>query len=415
MRKWNANCIDSSRHTGGVHMGRIFGILTLVFTIFLFASPIYSSDGESENLSQFVRDEGFVLSAVKNELESEIVIRVAVPDLDLTMLEIGNRQYCQFILDEAGSTLTPGQPMVPLIGKCYQISPSKAPVVSLRILRSKEIQLPAPVLPAQEDLAAEDVHIIQSLDRQLYMLDHWYPRQNLQVYDPEILRDVRLLPVAYFPVQVNPVRNTALIIEEAEIVIRLLDEPSLNTLETIGPYSPSFDQLYRAYVTNYRNPHLDITDTGVGTGEHYLFIMPDAYLARCQSFFTWKEQQGFIVDVILLSELSGSTPEDVRDAILDLYNTDDRPVYVSIIGNSVNFPHYTSYDSYMGGYFSDDLFFSQLEGDDYKADVFLSRYPAANPNELTVMLSKIMKYETDPYTGATDHYKTASDVLFRPV
>lgn len=370
------------------------------------ALPVMAEEWD-EALSMRIRDEGFVLSPVKNELEQEVVIRIDVPDLSLETVTVGGETYCRFILDEAGTTLTPGEPMVPIIGKSYQISPSLAPSASVRILSTREIDLPAPVLPAQPDTAPADVRRVDVLSQNVYSLDHWYPENTIISYDPEILRDVRLLPIAYFPVQVNPVQGKARIIEAAEIVIEMTDAPSVNVRQQLGPYSPSFDQLYRAYIPNYRNPHREVMDASMGEGEYYLFIMPDEYLARCQGFFTWKEQQGFKIDVILLSEIGGMTPEHVKSAIMNKYFSAECPTYASIIGNASNFPLYESYDSYMGGYFADDLYYSQMEGDDYQADFFLSRYPVANPDELTVILSKIMYYETDPIPGEVGYYKTA--------
>ncbi|MBN1296007.1 lamin tail domain-containing protein [bacterium] len=363
-------------------------------------------DGD-EMVSFQARDEGFRITTVKNQLDSEVVIRIAVPELGIETVDVNGRTFCRFDLAEAGSTLTPGEPMVPIIGKAYQISPDRAPHVSLQILRTREIDLPAQVLPAQEDCEAEDILSIDTVNQTVYALDHWYPEESIQVYSPEMLRDVRLVPVAFFPVQVNPGLGKARIVEEAELIIRMIDEPSPNTRGQLGPYSPSFDQLYRAYIPNYKNPHADQLDAGMGTGEYYLFIMPDAYLSRCQGFFTWKEQQGFIIDVILLSELGGYTPEHVKSALMAKYFSEERPTYVSIIGDATNFPLYESYDSYMGGYFADDLYYSQMEGDDYRADFFLSRYPTHDPDELTVMLSKIMVYETQPFMGVSAFYKTA--------
>ncbi|MCD4653201.1 hypothetical protein K8T06_04640 [bacterium] len=386
-------------------MRRLF--MFCAISVFLAISVSVLAEEYEEQLSGFSRDEGFILTSLKNDLQREVVIRIEVPDLTVEVVEVNGREYCQFILAQAGSTLTPGEPMVPIIGKSYQISPELAPSVSLRIIQTREIDLPAPVLPAQDDLAPTDVQKVMSINNQLYELDHWYPREQIVSYDPTVLRDVRLLPVAYFPVQVNPIQGKARIVEKAELIIKMENKPSINTLDHIGPYSSSYDQLYRAYIPNYHNPHLDIMDASMGTGEHYLFIMPDEYLSRCQGFFTWKEQQGFIIDVILLSEIGTYSPESVKSAIMAKYFSEDRPTYATIIGGASNFPLYESYDTYMGGYYADDLYYSTFEGDDLMADIFLSRFPAYNVEELTVILAKIMYYETNPSMNQPHYYETA--------
>lgn len=382
---------------------RFYAVILFLFCAMLTVHAVEYGEG----LSMYTRDEGFILKTLKNDLQNEVVIQIDVPDLTWEVVQKSNGDFCQFQLQEAGVTLTPGEPMVPMIGKSYQISPTMAPYVSLRNVSYYEIDLPAPVLPAQYDLAPADIETVAQLDQELYQLNHWYPEKRVQSFRPEILRDVRLLPIAIYPVQVNPVSNKARIIENAELVIEMREEPSENTLQQLGPYSPSFDQLYRAYIPNYTNPHLEIMDASLGRGEHYLFVMDDEFLSRCQGFFTWKEQQGFLIDVILLSEVGGSTPEAVKSAIEQKYFSEECPVYVSVIGDATNFPLYESHDTYMGGDYADDLFFAQMEGDDLRADFFMSRYPVDNPDELTVMLSKIIYYETNPYMDQPHYYDTA--------
>jgi len=131
---------------------------------------------------------------LKNNLKTEVVIQVEIPDLTIEVLEIGGQEYCKFNLAEAGTSLDPGEPMVPIIGKSYQIDPELAPSVSLRIIQSREIDLPARVLPAQENLAPEDVVNLDSINQKLYQQDRWYPQERIVSYDPVVLRDVRLLP-----------------------------------------------------------------------------------------------------------------------------------------------------------------------------------------------------------------------------
>ena len=224
--------------------------------------------------------------------------------------------------------------------------------------------------------------------------------------DPVALREIRLLPLAFYPVHYIAATNSVEIIDEAVISIRMIDQESPNQILSHGPFSPSYEMLYRAIAPNYDDSWN--RDLERGEAEHYLLIIPDAFESRCQGFIAWKEQQGFRVDILRLSSLGSSpTAAQLKTALQNLYGSAAKPVYAIIMGNTNNFPVYTSYDSYHPGNFNDDLFYSQLEGGDYFADIFLSRLPATTVDELSTMLSKILFYEQRPQTQNLNAYHTA--------
>ena len=390
-------------------VANLFQKMLSVFCVIILPviiTPVISADFDGgTELSQAKRDEGFVLSQVKNELDSEVIIRIEVPDIKFSQKTVDGENYTVLEIAEAGWMMTPGEPLLPMIGHFFQISDTLAPHVSLNVIRSHQIPLEYPILPAQEDLEPSDVYTIESKQWYVYSENNWFPSTHVLQEDPVILRDVRLLPVAYYPIRYNGGSQTLEIIDEAELVIKMVDEPTVNILESHGPYSPSFEQLYRALVPNYDDSWSENRDRN--TAERYLLIMKDMFESRCQGFIAWKEQQGFVVDIMRFSELGGNPSyTTVYNAILAKYQGEERPTYVSIIGSTNHFPVHESHDSYMSGYFDDDLYYSQLEGSDLLPDIYLSRYPVVDGEELTTMLNRILYYEQTPHEG-TDLYKTA--------
>ncbi len=379
----------------------------LGIALIVLAGLIRSQAGladEDSILSKATRDEGFVIQESLNEPDRTVVMDISVPDLTIETQTIGDRDYTVVSLDEASSTMDVGKPMLPMIGKMYQISNSKAPVVSVHVLRSHEVELTAPVVPYQLDREIVDIDRIEQVDRNIYAQDSVYPETRFFAEDPVILRDIRLLPVAYYPVQYHPQSNTLEIIDEAELIIQMTDADSPNTLDGPGPYSPTWDHFYKALIPNYAPPWNSRDDRNAA--EHYLVIMPDMFESRCQGFISWKESQGFIVDILRLSSLVNPDAAHIKQVLQDKYNSDERPVYASIFGSTNNFPIHESHDNYMSGDFDDDLYYSQLAGDDLLPDIFLSRYPVADGDELSTMLARILYYEQTP-TTANAYYKTA--------
>ncbi len=357
------------------------------------------------NASPSTADLGFVWETVVNEIDQQVVMRITIPEVSVSTRDIGDSFYTVIEIPEAGNTGRTGEPMLPMIGGLYQISDRLAPEVTIRIIRSHQEKLTHSVLPCQEDQEVDDIIAVQDYRDAADSGSSWYPSQRVFVEEPVILRDIRLLPVAFYPVQYDARTNTIDIIEEAELVIHMKPAPSANILRERGPYSATWDAFYRALIPNYSCPWTQARDRNVP--EHYLLIMPDLFESRCQGFIAWKEQQGFIVDVLKLSQIgTNPTAESIKQAILTQYNTENRPVYASIIGSTNTFPIHESRDQYYYGDFDDDLFYSQLSGTDLLPDIFLSRYPAVDPDELTVMLSRILYYEQTPNMTDLSYYKT---------
>ncbi len=378
--------------------------MACVLMLFLVHGAVMAFDEEME-LQRHYRDEGFVLKTVVSELEEEVVINIQVPDLTTSIHEIDGETYCSLNLDEAGSTMTPGEPMVPMIGKIYQISDTRVPVVSVEVIRSHTELLPYPLIPAQEDQEICDIVSVDAFDPAVYSDSDWYPLNRVFVDRPVIIRDIRVLPVAYYPVRYHGPSQTIEVIDEAALIIRMVDGATVNILDSHGPFSPSWDTYYKALVPNYES---DAESRSRGVAERYLFIMRDEFESRCQGFFAWKEQQGFAVDILRFSEMGGNpSAATVKSYVQAIYDGPNRPVYASIIGSTNNFPVYESYDTYMGGNYDNDFFYSQLDGDDLFADIFLSRYPAVNGDELSTMLAKILYYERHPNSDDREYYSRA--------
>ncbi len=349
-------------------------------------------------------DQGFTIRPTVTQTENEVRIRISIDALEMGEKTLPEGVFTTLEIAEAGYTVSPGKPLLPFIGKFYQISDTLAPVVSLEIIHSSIRPIHHPVLPAQEDQEIADIERIESRNAALYASDNWFPRQRILAEDPVILRDVRLLPVVIYPIRYNPASQTLEIIEEAEIVIRYEDRESPNILTNPGNYSPSFEQLYEALIPNYKPRAYESRDVA----ESYLLIMDDAFESRFQGFIAWKEAQGFDVDILLFSEMGGNpTAATVKSRIQALYDLGTRPVYASIVGSTNNFPVYQSYDDYHPGNYDNDLYYSQLAGADLLPDLFLSRYPAVNETELSTMLNRILRYEQAPQMDNPEFYKTA--------
>ncbi|MFO7652052.1 MAG: C25 family cysteine peptidase [bacterium] len=135
----------------------------------------------------------------------------------------------------------------------------------------------------------------------------------------------------------------------------------------------------------------------------YLVIVPDDFYTNILPLAAWKTRLGFAVTIKKTSE-TGSTREQIRQAIQDAYHTwPVPPSYVLLVGAVSKIPAFTT-----GGTPSvTDHPFACVDGDDYLADLFVGRLPAANASELDVMVAKIVSYESSPETSDPSWFRRA--------
>lgn len=352
-------------------------------------------------------DEGYISQVLENALDEQVRLNLTVTDLSVSTREIGDETYTVVEIPGMPLTMADGRPMLPRIPQAVQISDTLTPVVTMVPLKTRRVPLQFPLMPAQGDLELEDIEHIDSQVDMLSAQETVYPPNRILVSDPMIMRDVRMVFVSFHPVQYLIDEQCLEIIEEAEIIINYTTDPSPNPLLSHGPFSRTFDRFYGKFLANYNDSWAEGRDRNAA--EVYLLVMPQMFESRCQGFITWKEQQGFDVEVLRLEDLTSPTAANVKQAILNMYNSELRPVYVCIIGNTNNFPVYESWDYYHppADPFDDDWYYQLLEGGDLLPETFQSRLPARNGYELTTMLSKILWYEQTPQTHTPSFYKTA--------
>jgi hypothetical protein len=155
-------------------------------------------------------------------------------------------------------------------------------------------------------------------------------------------------------------------------------------------FSASMHEVFKDLILNYRY-------RGVLVPQGYLIIVPDVLYNDVLPLAQWKEKKGWYVKVATLSQ-TGSNPTDIRNYIANEYYTNPHPPeYVLLIGDI----NYISAYSSAIPVSTTDYPYTLIEGDDFLAELFIGRLPAANATELETMIAKIIGYETDPDMSST--------------
>ncbi len=122
-------------------------------------------------------------------------------------------------------------------------------------------------------------------------------------------------------------------------------------------------------------------------GARFLIITHPNFESALQPLAEWKIKKGIPTKVVTLNE-TGTTPEAIRNYILNAYNTwPTRPEYILLVGSGNYLRSYNNrYDDYYGN----------MSGN-YQQELAVGRFSCNTPRQCSVMVLKSINYEKNPY------------------
>ena len=122
----------------------------------------------------------------------------------------------------------------------------------------------------------------------------------------------------------------------------------------------------------------------------YLIITADAYYDAILPLADLRASRGFTVTVTRLSELPGSTAEEIKDYIQTAYDTwAVPPSYLLLVGDTDTIP------TWIGPKIktTTDLYYATMDGeDDWHPDLHRGRFPVRSAAQTTYMVDKYLAY-----------------------
>ena len=230
-------------------------------------------------------------------------------------------------------------------------------------------------------------------DAQVYGKDAWYPENIAVLSSPMIFRDLRVVQLTLYPVQVNPVTHQARIYRNLDAQIVATDEPGENeiaesapaarlvTCPCTGRWCPTSTRRRLAGATKTPGSYLIICTT----------TRDDAPL--CDSLFVWKTRKGY-PHRRRRPQPTGPRHRTIKAAIQEAYNTWNPPLeFVCLMGDprqaTIGLPRRWQPD-YDHGY-------ALLAGNDHIEDIGVGRLSGTDGTQMAIINAKIMAYERNPY------------------
>ena len=221
-----------------------------------------------------------------------------------------------FIMEE-------GVPTVPQVSRFYRIPNTGGVDLVISNLDDFELRENINVMPYQEE-GTEHFGLARSA---VYDQDQWYPPVVAEMSSPMIMRDFRLVRVAIYPVQVNPVTHQERIYNNIGVEIVANDSPGENELTNPRQISGAWVPLYRNLIPNLDEGALDDASNTPGS----ILILTSNNASPHQwadSLAFWKRRKGYNVTVDARASWTSTT---ARSAILTAYQTWDPPLEYAIL------------------------------------------------------------------------------------
>jgi len=377
---------------------------------FLIASTIlfgFSLPAQTAIESSQVRNEHVTLTTSARSIK----LAFKAPDLGITSNMVEGVALDSITLPEEGYTYEKDRPVLPAMTRVV-IVPATAGlelVVEAGTPRIERAEHP-PVFCTESDTDHADEISGNATPTGLF------PAQIAEMSEPFLIRGVRLVRVTTYPVQYDAANGNFIHHDNIQAEVRFTDaapvNPSLHPIRHMR--SPVFTKFLRNLAINgdelgRDDPERDAPAPYLG---HYLVVVHTGCLQYVTPFLEWRRQQGYNVELLVLTANQAGTPSTVKNLIKERWDAYvnhglDPFDYIMLIGD------HESYDNAGGGpsaiiatdlgtvcwngnaghHF--DYNFACLDGgNDIYADCGISRWAAGDANMLALNVYKTLEYET---------------------
>lgn len=312
-----------------------------------------------------------------------------------------------FGLNGEGGTYEYGYPMLPAVSRFIIVPPDAGLELVVTSDEARRVTAAHPPLicsdPEQLELPLER----RAWDGSLY------PPRPVEMSDPVILRDVRIVRLTTYPVQYERRTNTYVFHDHLEAEIRYTEGPVVNPLEPADrPHrSRNFQRVLRSLVMNPDEPYRDNPDFPVENQGHCLVVTNQNCLRYVVPFIEWRRKSGWKMDILSLSDGDANNTSTIKNRIVERYqayvNAGKEPFdMVLLVGDRAG---YTSGSgspqwqlaaptgtSIWGSPPHDDWDYACIVGNDRYADVGISRWCAGSEPTLNLFTQRTLLYEATP-------------------
>jgi hypothetical protein len=275
-----------------------------------------------------------------------------------------------------------GAPAVPRIVQPIALPPDAA--VEATLLADDAVVLQGyhllPVQPETTDHRSEKP-LPFLRDDALYAADGPLPAASWELGAPEIMRDIRFVPLALYPLRALPASRELRASTRLVLELRFLPGRGENPLRRpTGTITPELDRLYRAVFPNYDALAPAKADLLDPQGLSLVIVVHDSLAEAIQPLADWHNLAGLATEVATTSE-TGTTFSAIKAFLQDRYDNQGIE-YALLVGDISLVPTGSQY-----GEVSDHKY-GLLAGSDDTLDIAVGRFSVTTPAQVEHLVAK---------------------------
>lgn len=359
------------------------------------------------------------------------IIHITVPGFWVRDTIIDGTDYQIITLPECGSLCEIGDPQLPKVQKLVAIPPRTDVSISYEF-DNPSIFANFSVYPYQQINPTKHVNEPFIINHALYASPLDYPCSIIEIDDPSIMMNLRVVNINCCPIIYEPAQNKLRV--HSDIIVELQYEglSENNYLKNGYPclMHPLYDAIYRNLILNYDWLDIPIGFTADRThGCNFLVITPSLYLNELDPFIRWKHKKGYGIriltpmDIVYRPYFIITDTAVIHDTVTNAFFTSSaqEPCYLMIVGDLDAVPTDT-FQNCFGSSFPSDHYYACITGDDEYPDIAVGRLSVESPspmNTVANIVNKVFFYErwsaTDWAAGRAlmvSHYQDDEDLSF---
>ena len=361
--------------------------LAFVFVFILLSINIFSQEWKKVNSNLPSSPKVELLS----ETDEEIAVRFQLGGYYINNVETERGEAAIITAPKMASMLVEGAPDLPLFAIPLAVGDNAEMKVEVSDAQFEEYQ-GVEIAPSKGNFSREtDPKTVPYRYGEAYMKDAFYPSLPAGLDQPYILRDVRGQNILVYPFAYNPVTKVLRVYSKMTITLHKISEKGENpklACKASVRIAPETEAMYMRRFVNYReraSKYNFVADEG-----ETMVICPEQYLAAMQPYVDWKNQSGRPTTMYSLTEAGGNSYDAIKSFILSHYNNPlENLCFVLLVGDCADLTP----RAMNGG--RSDIWFGQLEGNDYYPEVLVGRFSAGSIADVEHQVEKVVYYERD--------------------
>ncbi|MDD2205206.1 MAG: C25 family cysteine peptidase [Bacteroidales bacterium] len=340
-----------------------------------------------------------------------IEVSYSIKDFNLESLNYKGEEMQEISISGISIPNDAGMPNLPRISRYIAVPQGATAKVTINSMTTSVIQNVniAPALKIQAENEEPNMDYVKN--EMVYSTNKPYPATPVEVSEHTSLRGVDAVILGITPFQYNPVTKELTVISDIDVDVEFIG--GNNHYGDDKYRSLWFDPILKNAFLNYEAlPEIDYsTRSRDGEGCEYLIVIPNdpAWLPYAEQIKEWRTKQGILTHIVSLADMGASSTAQIKNYLHNAYNNwDIPPVAVLLMADhGTNLNNYIPAESishpYSGSCITDNQY-ADVTGDKLPEMVF-ARMVASNTNELNILVSKVLEYESNPCMEENYYHK----------